>query len=85
MIKTIIVDKSETDAARELASQFENGSGMFTTALYDTTGNVTHYISSGIIEGDLLQALLARYYVSNDDPHEIINSLNLTLNYDEQS
>ena len=57
---TIIVTAAQAQAARDAAAQIPGGEGMFTSEL-SATGNApaTHYISSGHMPEEIVQAVNA--------------------------
>ena len=55
---TIIVTAAQAQAARDAAAQIPGGEGMFTTGLSATGAEpATHYISSGWIPAEIVDAL----------------------------
>jgi len=55
---TIIVPAAQAQAARDAAAQIPGGDGMFTTGLSATGAEpATHYISSGWIPAEIVDAL----------------------------
>ena len=55
---TIIVTAAQAQAARDAAAQIPGGDGMFTTGLSATGAEpATHYISSGWIPAEIVDAL----------------------------
>lgn len=55
---TIIVPAAQAQAAREAAAAFQGGEGMLTAGLSATGAEpATHYISSGWMPEELVQAL----------------------------
>ena len=63
---TIIVPAAQAQAARDAAAAFPGGEGMFTSEL-SATGNApaTHYISSGYMPEEIVQAVNAVVAASN--------------------
>ena len=76
-MKTLIVTASQVESARAAAAQYEGGAGMFIVPLY-TGADVTHYISSGIVSDEILNALPEGVDVS-DEPYAAIERLGLSL------
>ena len=69
---TLIVTAAKQAEAQEI------GPGMFTTPI-GANGKATHYISSGYLPAELLDALqgIADYY--EDGPTEVMAALGMTL------
>jgi hypothetical protein len=74
---TLIVTSAQAESARAAAAQFEGGQGMFIVPLY-TGAEITHYISSGIVSDEILNALPEGVDVS-DEPYAAIERLGLSL------
>lgn len=77
---TIIVPASNVEAAREAAAQHPMGEGMFTSALSATgTEPATHYISSGKMPEEIVQAVEGLADVSDIGPQEAMAEAGLML------
>ena len=70
---TIIVTADKAEQARLAAAQIPGGEGMFTSEL-SATGNApaTHYISSGYMPEEIVQAVNAVVAASNLAPADAI-------------
>ena len=68
---TIIVTADNVNQARTLAAELPGGEGMFTSEL-SATGTVpaTHYISSGYMPEEIVQAVAPVSAVSDLEPAE---------------
>jgi len=66
--RTLIVSASIAPAVRALADTWPGGQGMFTVPLY-TGSDVTHYISTGMINGAIADQLPYTDY-SGEEPVE---------------
>lgn len=69
---TVIVTSENVVQARSIADQFPGGQNMFTTGL---SGNgalpITHYVSSGHIPEEILNALNGIVDVYDSNPHSV--------------
>lgn len=77
---TIIVTAQKADEARTLAATFPGGEGMLTAAL-SASGNepATHFISSGTMPQELVEAVADLTEVSELQPSEAMQAAGLTI------
>lgn len=76
---TVIVATAQVQAARDAAAQFQGGAGMLTTGLSASGAEpATHYISSGLIPAEIVQAL-TMCDVSSLHPDEAIGNAGLRM------
>ena len=77
---TIIVTAAEVQVARDAAAQFHGGDGMLTTGLSATGAEpATHYISSGMVPEEVVQAMLGMSSVSDRPPKDVMQEEGLKL------
>ena len=76
---TIIVPAAQAQAARDAASAIPGGEGMLTTAL-SATGQepATHFISSGTMPQEIVEAVADLTEVSELPPSEAMQAAGLT-------
>lgn len=77
---TIIVTAANVEQARTLAASIPGGEGMFTAGL-SATGSTpaTHYISSGSVPKEIVDAVASIADVSELQPSEAIQAAELTM------
>ena len=76
---TIIVTAAQAQAARDAAATIPGGEGMFTTGLSATgTEPATHYIASGWIPAEIVDAL-TMCAVSELPPDEVMTDKGLSM------
>ena len=77
---TIIVTEAQAQAARDAAAQIPGGEGMFTSEL-SATGQepATHYISSGTMPQEIVDAVADLAEVSELPPAEAMQAAGLTM------
>lgn len=77
---TVITTSENVVQARSIADQFPGGQNMFTTGL---SGNgalpITHYVSSGHIPEEILNALNGIVDVYDSDPHSAFYNASLQM------
>lgn len=80
MLYTIIAGASTVEATREAYANWRSDcSGMFTTALTDSSGEVVAYISSGFLEDDPTMIADNTEVYPNTQPQEVIDELGYSL------
>jgi len=77
---TIIVTAAKAQAARDAAATINGGDGMFTAGL-SATGSTpaTHYISSGSLPQEIVDAVASIADVSELPPAEAMQAAGLTM------
>jgi len=77
---TIIVTAAQAKAARDAAAAIPGGDGMFTAGL-SATGSMpaTHYISSGSVPQEIVDAVASLADVSELPPAEAMQAAGLTM------
>ncbi len=77
---TIIVTAAQAQAARDAAAQIPGGEGMFTAGLSATGAEpATHYISSGTMPQEIVEAVADLAEVSELQPSEAMASAGFVL------
>ena len=77
---TIIVTAAKAKAARDAAAQIPGGEGMLTAGLSSTGQEpATHYISSGTMPQEIVEAVADLAEVSELQPSEAMQASGLTL------
>ena len=77
---TLIVTAENVERARTTAAQFTGGAGMFTTALSaNGAGPATHYISSGYMPEEIVQALSGMCSISSKTSEEAMADAGLVV------
>ena len=77
---TIIVTAAQAQAARDAAAQVPGGEGMFTTGLSSTGQEpATHYISSGAVPQEIVDAVASLADVSELPPADAMQAVGLTI------
>ena len=77
---TLIVPAANVAQARTIAATFPGGEGMLTSEL-SATGNApaTHYISSGWMPEEIVQAVAHIALASSLDPLDVLSGMGLKL------
>jgi len=77
---TIIVHAAQAQAARDAAATINGGDGMFTTGLSSTGQEpATHFISSGTMPQEIVEAVADLAEVSELQPSEAMQAAGLTM------
>ena len=77
---TLIVTAENVERARATAAQFTGGAGMFTTALSANGAEpATHYISSGYMPEEIVQALSGMCSISTKPGEEAMADAGLMM------
>ncbi len=77
---TIIVTADKAEQARTLAASIPGGEGMFTAGLSATGAEpATHYISSGAVPQEIVDAVASLADVSELPPAEAMQAAGLTM------
>ena len=77
---TIIVPAAQAQAARDAAATIPGGAGMFTTGLSSTGQEpATHFISSGTMPQEIVEAVADLAEVSELPPSEAMQAAGLTM------
>jgi len=77
---TIIVTAAQAQAARDAAASIPGGEGMFTAGLSPTGAEpATHYISSGAVPQEIVEAVADLVEVYELPPSEAMQAAGLTM------